>query len=107
MNGDKTGSGENLTKAPGPLIIIAWCECESAKGAGGTHTPQAPTQEGRDMRVHVYRETNGIRTALVLPGRAMHKPPVLLKAATKEALMEGISAAVKEARAETGMHQEG
>ncbi len=42
------------------------------------------------MRIHVYRERDGVRQVLVLPGRAAHKAPVLLRGESKEAVIAAL-----------------
>lgn len=55
------------------------------------------------MRVRVYKERDGVKEVLVLPGRRAHLSPILLRAVTKEALMAEVAQTVRAVHAaETG-----
>ena len=48
------------------------------------------------MRIMVYKEDRGTRRILLIPGRAMHLPPIVLQGQSKEALRSALRDTLQE-----------
>ena len=59
------------------MIMVRW---QNRASQGGTLPATEPTPtKGGLMRIHVYKPEKGLTEVFVVPGRAAHLPPILLK----------------------------
>lgn len=58
------------------------------------------------MRILVHREHRGFRAATIIPSPGAHLPPLYVRAATKELLVERVRAALEDLRGALSLARE-
>lgn len=57
-------------------------------GEGEAPRPSFWDRKENGMRIHVYKELEGVRSIMVVPGRSAHMAPVLIRGTDKAAVLE-------------------
>lgn len=83
-----------MTKSSAPLIIIMVLGSVRALGSGPAPEDKRVGRKETAVRILIYKETAVNQEVLVLPGRAAHLSPILLRGADRQALMQKVAETV-------------
>lgn len=67
---------------------------EPSDREGDYLTPYARSERSAQMKVHVYPRVEGKSTAMVIPGKAAHLPPIVVSSSDREAFKAELAAVI-------------